>query len=125
MRPAVIEDDRMLSYTELDNMADSIMAKFYDSKPDFVGIVMHHGAEQIAAMLAVLKSGAAYVPAEPSLPQERIDYMMQTAGVKMIITDNYCRNLIPPPMLWITVLKPTVWLTYCIPQELPANQKEL
>ncbi len=93
--PAVIEDDRMLSYTELDNMADSIMAKFYDSKPDFVGIVMHHGAEQIAAMLAVLKSGAAYVPAEPSLPQERIDYMMQTAGVKMIITDNYCRNLIP------------------------------
>ena len=56
---------------------------------------MHHGAEQIAAMLAVLKSGAAYVPAEPSLPQERIDYMMQTAGVKMIITDNYCRNLIP------------------------------
>ncbi len=60
-----------------------------------VGIVMSHGAEQIAAMLAVLKSGAAYVPAEPTLPQERIDYMMQTAGVSFIITDNYCRNLKP------------------------------
>lgn len=91
--PAIIEDDRTLSYAELDSMIDNIMVKFYDATPEFVGIVMHHGAEQIAAMLAVLKSGAAYVPAEPSLPQERIDYMMHSAGVKLIITDNYCRHL--------------------------------
>ncbi|MCM1033736.1 MAG: amino acid adenylation domain-containing protein [Odoribacter sp.] len=96
--PAVIEDDRILTYAELDGMVDRIMAKFYDARPDFIGIVMHHGAEQIAAMLAVLKSGAAYVPAEPTLPQERIDYMMNTAGVKMIITDNYCRHLQPVPV---------------------------
>lgn len=94
--PAIIEDDRTITYTELDRMADGIMAKFYDADPEFVGIVMHHGAEQIAAMLAVLKSGAAYVPAEPTLPQERIDYMMQTAGVKLIITDNYCRRPAEP-----------------------------
>ncbi len=93
--PAIIEDDRTLTYAELDQMVNNIMAKFYDSKPEFVGIVMHHGAEQIAAMLAVLKSGAAYVPAEPTLPQERIDYMMHTAGVNLIITDNYCRHLRP------------------------------
>lgn len=91
--PAIIEDDRITTYAELDDMADGIMAKFYDSRPSFVGIVMHHGAEQIAAMLAVLKSGAAYVPAEPTLPQDRIDYMMQTAGVSLVITDNYCRRL--------------------------------
>jgi amino acid adenylation domain-containing protein len=91
--PAIIEDDRMLTYAQLDQLVNSIMAKFYDMKPNYVGIVMHHGAEQIAAMLAVLKCGAAYVPAEPTLPQERIDYMMQTAGVKLIITDNYCRHI--------------------------------
>ena len=94
-RPAIIEDDRTLTYAQLDSMTDSILAKFYDRKPGFVGIVMHHGAEQIAAMLAVLKSGAAYIPAEPSLPQERIDYMMNTAGVELIITDNFCRHLKP------------------------------
>ena len=54
---------------------------------------MSHRIEMIASILAVLKSGAAYVPAEPSLPQTRIDYMMQTAGVKFIITDNYCRDI--------------------------------
>ena len=46
-------------------------------------------------MLAVLKSGAFYVPADPSLPQERIDYMMQTAGVDFVINDNYCKHLNP------------------------------
>lgn len=93
--PAIIEDDRTLTYSQLNAMADSILDKFYDRKPGYVGIVMHHGAEQIATMLAVLKSGAAYIPAEPSLPQERIDYMMHTAGVELIITDNYCRHLKP------------------------------
>ena len=93
--PAIVEDMHTISYAQLDAMADSILAKFYDSKPSFVGIVMHHGAEQIAAMLAVLKCGAAYVPAEPSLPKNRIDYMMKTAGARLIITDEYCEDLEP------------------------------
>lgn len=93
--PAIIEDDRTLTFSQLDGMVGAIATKFYDRQPKSVGIVMHHGAEQIAAMLAVLKSGAFYVPAEPSLPQERIDYMMQTAGVDFIINDNFCKHLKP------------------------------
>lgn len=93
--PAIVEDNRTISYSQLDGMVDSILAKFYERKPEFVGIVMHHGAEQIAAMLAVLKSGAAYVPAEPFLPKDRIDYMMKTAGVKLVITDEYCEDATP------------------------------
>ena len=93
--PAIVEDNRTISYAQLDGMVDAILAKFYDSKPEFVGIVMRHGAEQIAAMLAVLKSGAAYVPAEPFLPKSRIDYMMKTAGVKLVITDDYCEDIAP------------------------------
>ncbi|MCM1319127.1 MAG: amino acid adenylation domain-containing protein [Muribaculaceae bacterium] len=90
---AIIEDGRTLTYSELDALANRIMAKFYDNKLPAVGIVMRHGAEQIAAMLAVLKSGAAYIPAEPSLPKMRIEYMMQQAGVQLIIDDDFCRNL--------------------------------
>ncbi|MBD5218664.1 MAG: amino acid adenylation domain-containing protein [Bacteroidales bacterium] len=93
---AIAEDGRTVTYARLDEMVDAILAKFYDSKPTFVGIVMHHGVEQIAAMLAVLKSGGAYVPAEPFLPKDRIDYMMKTAGVKLVITDEYCEDLTTP-----------------------------
>ena len=92
---AVTEDGRTVTYGELDNMANAIMSKFYGDKYMNIGIVMSHSAEMIAAMLAVLKSGAAYVPAEPSLPAERIDYMMREAGVGLVITDDYCRDLPP------------------------------
>lgn len=91
--PAVIEEERTVTYKELDNITDRILDKFADTGEEFIGIVMSHGIEMIAAMLAVLKSGAAYVPAEPALPRDRIDYMMRRAGVKLVITDDYCREL--------------------------------
>ena len=90
---AIVEDNRSITYKELDIMANAIMSKFYSKQYSAVGVVMNHSIEMIAAMLAVLKSGAAYVPAEPSLPQERIDYMMHTASVSFIITDEYCTDL--------------------------------
>ncbi len=90
---AVIEDGRSVTYRQLDIMANAIMSKFYAKQCRVVGVVMGHSIEMIAAILAVLKSGAAYVPAEPSLPEDRTDYMMRSAGVDFIITDEYCRNL--------------------------------
>lgn len=92
-RAAIVEDNRTISFSDLDAMADAILSKFYDANPAFVGIVMQHGAEQIAAMLAVLKSGATYVPAEPFLPKERIDYMMKNAGVRIVIDDDFCKDI--------------------------------
>lgn len=91
--PAIIEEAETLTYAQLDRLANRIMAKFHDRRLPVIGIVMSHGTEQIAAMLAVLKSGAAYVPVEPSLPQERIDYMMHEAGVQLVLTDRFCRHL--------------------------------
>ncbi len=93
--PAVVGDGRGVTYRELDAMTDAIMSKFYSNHYPTIGIVMSHGIEMIAAMLAVLKSGAAYVPAEPALPRERIDYMMRTAGAGLVITNDYCRDLPP------------------------------
>lgn len=91
--PAVLEDGRSVSFAALDHLADRILAKFINGNHKFVGIVMSHGVNQIAAMLAVLKSGAAYVPAEPALPEARREYMMRNAGVSLVITDAYCEDL--------------------------------
>jgi len=71
-------------------MADRLLMSFPEAASHLVGIVMSHRAEMIAAMFAVLKSGAAYVPAEPSLPPDRIDYMMTEAEVSFIIDDTFC-----------------------------------
>lgn len=91
--PAIVEENRTVSYRELDELTDRILGKFVDKSYSFIGIVMSHGIEMIAAMLAVLKSGAGYVPAEPTLPKERIDYMMERAGVSFVITDGYFTGL--------------------------------
>lgn len=93
--PAVLVDGSGYTYRQLDRMVDAIMARFYDAAPRRVGICMSHSVEMIAAMLAVLKSGAAYVPVEPSLPLERREFMMDAAGIELIIDDNFCRKLEP------------------------------
>lgn len=89
----VYQDDVKITFSELDRLVDAILAKFIAQRHEFIGIVMQHGYLQIAAMLAVLKSGAAYVPAEPTLPKDRIKYMMRNAGVKLVIDDDFCKNL--------------------------------
>lgn len=90
--PAIITEEQTLTYSQLNDMANEIMALFYDRHIPRIGLIMRHGPRQIAAMLAILKSGAAYVPTEPFIPKARTDYMMQTAGVDLIITDDYCNK---------------------------------
>lgn len=93
--PAIIEDGKSVTFSELDRLVNGILSKFHGESHKYIGIVMQHGIMQVAAMLAVLKSGAAYVPAEPALPADRIRYMMRNAGVKLVITDEYCRDIQP------------------------------
>lgn len=90
---AVITDSESITYTELDCRVNAIVGKIGDAKHEFIGVVMSHGIDMIAVILAVLKSGAAYIPAEPSLPADRIRYMMGKAGVTLVITDEFCQGL--------------------------------
>lgn len=84
---AIIENDRILTFGELSDMVDMIADGFpQDTKS--VGIVMSHRAEMVAAILAVLKIGAMYVPAEPDFPTGRIHYMMNEAKIDFILTEN-------------------------------------
>lgn len=53
---------------------------------------MSHRAEMIASILAVLKCGARYIPAEPSFPTGRIQYMMKEAKVDFILTEQDSTN---------------------------------
>ena len=84
--PAVIEDKRTMTFKELSAMVDMIADSFPDDTKS-VGIVMRHRAEMVASIFAVLKTGAMYVPAEPSFPTGRIRYMMEEAKVDFVLTE--------------------------------------
>lgn len=83
---AVIDEHRHLIFGELDALATTIAAAF-PKRPKFVGVVMNHSVEMIAALFAVLKSGAAYVPVEPSFPIERIRFIMHECDVDFVLTE--------------------------------------
>ncbi|ACV23568.1 Tyrocidine synthase I [Slackia heliotrinireducens] len=90
---AIIENDRTLTFAELSAMVDDI-ADGFPSQTRSVGIVMRHCAEMVASILAVLKCGAFYVPAEPSFPIGRIHEMMDEAEVDFVVTqEQYAAKL--------------------------------
>lgn len=90
--PALRTATQTVGYSRLDALAAAIQARFPDERPRTVGIVMDHGVELVATILAVLRAGAAYVAAEPGLPPERIRYMMSEAGVDFVATTDAYRH---------------------------------
>ena len=88
---AVMDEKKCLTYGELDTLATEIADGFPVKEPAKVGIVMNHSVEMIATILAALKLGAAYVPAEPSFPKERIKYMMEDCD--FVVTDKGIQHI--------------------------------
>ena len=56
-------------------------------KPDsVVAIMIERSIEMIVGMLAVLKAGGAYLPIDPDYPADRISYMLEDSGTKILLT---------------------------------------
>ena len=68
-------------------MVDMITCSF-PQEVHSIGIVMRHRTEMIASILAVLKCGGQYVPAEPDFPTGRIHDMMTEAQVDFVLTEH-------------------------------------
>ena len=88
---AVTDGPRSVTYGELETSASTIalhLRKLGVGRDDRVGVCMERSWRLITALYGILKSGAAYVPVEPSQPDERMAFVLKDAGPKVIITDN-------------------------------------
>ncbi|ORW90518.1 hypothetical protein AWC27_10785 [Mycobacterium szulgai] len=77
------------SYRELDEAANRLAHLLADHGAGpgrCVGLVFERSAQAIIAILAVLKSGAAYLPIDPALPPARVAFMIEDAGPVAVIT---------------------------------------
>lgn len=79
-----------LTRGELDQRANFIadlLASRGVGKGDCVGVCMKRTPNMPAALLGVLKSGAAYVPLDPSYPRERLTFMLEDCQAKIVLVD--------------------------------------
>jgi pyochelin synthetase len=90
-QPAVVTPSGTLTYGELDRRSTRIgrWLREHGATPNtLVGVVMEKGWEQVAAVLGVLKSGAAYLPLEASLPRERLHRLLEAGEVGIVLTQD-------------------------------------
>jgi natural product biosynthesis luciferase-like monooxygenase protein/amino acid adenylation domain-containing protein len=105
---AITGDGDAVSYRDLDASANRLAHQLVArgiSRGGRVAICLPRGTAQVTAILAVLKSGAAYVPVDQSLPINRRRFMLKDSEAELVIagrsTDASEEEVLPCPILWI------------------------
>ncbi len=81
--------NHQVTYQQLNNGSNQLaryLQKLGVSKDSLVGICMEQTPIAIAVLLGILKAGAAYVPLDPTYPQERLRFMVEDTKVAVIVT---------------------------------------
>jgi amino acid adenylation domain-containing protein len=100
-RVAVIADSgvaKQLTYAELNRRADALASRLQAMGvgPDMpVAVSMDRSAELVVSLLAVMKSGGAYVPVDPGYPEQRRRFMIEDCGARVILTQKALRHTLP------------------------------
>ncbi|WP_437581584.1 amino acid adenylation domain-containing protein [Sorangium sp. So ce887] len=87
---AVVFEGQRLTYAELDRRSNQIAHLLRESGagPEVpIGVCLERSLEMIVALLGILKSGGAYVPLDPSYPADRLAFLLEDAGVPVILTE--------------------------------------
>ncbi|MBK1787886.1 amino acid adenylation domain-containing protein [Prauserella cavernicola] len=90
--------DTSLSYAELDARANQLAHRLRAlglGREDLVGICLHRSANTVVALLAALKAGCAYLPLDPGHPAERIEYVLDDADARVVVTENALTGHLP------------------------------
>lgn len=101
---AIVYQEESLTYYDLNyksnQLARAILDKLSENKTynykgnskPIIGICLDRGIDMVISMLATLKIGAAYVPMDPSFPQDRINHILRDAQIDLLVIDNTVNN---------------------------------
>src|SRR5205807_4265503 len=95
---ALIDTSTRLTYDELNGRANQIAHYLLSlgMSPDaHIAICMRRSALNVAAALAVLKIGAAYVPLDPMYPRERIGFVTKDVNAQLVLADSATADTFP------------------------------
>ncbi|MGB9182072.1 MAG: AMP-binding protein, partial [Pyrinomonadaceae bacterium] len=87
--PALVFDDEQVSYAELNARSNQLahyLRRLGVAPETRIAIMMERSIEMVVAVLGILKAGAAYLPLDPSYPQERLAFMLDDAQLSLLLT---------------------------------------
>jgi natural product biosynthesis luciferase-like monooxygenase protein len=96
---AVSEGERPYTYRELDERASLLARRLREAGvgPDVVvGLFVERSLEMVVGLLGILKAGGAYLPLDPDYPQQRLAYVLEDAGVRVLLTLQSMSEQLPP-----------------------------
>ncbi len=96
---AVVHQGQGLTYAQLNARANQLAHRLRElgAAPDErVGICLERSIDLVAGLLAILKSGAAYVPLDASYPAQRLAFMLEDSQPVVLLTDSKHQASLPP-----------------------------
>ncbi|MFJ1749547.1 amino acid adenylation domain-containing protein [Streptomyces sp. NPDC088116] len=96
--PAVVSGDVTVSYAELNARANRLARWLIarGARPEcVVALMVPRSVDMVVAVLATLKSGAAYLPVDSTYPPDRIAYMLQDARPALVVTTGAAGDVLP------------------------------
>ncbi len=97
-RVALDFEGQQLTYGELDVRANQLAHALVSRGAGpgvLVGVCMDRSIEMVVAILAILKAGAAYVPLDPTYPSDRLGFMLNDSGARVLLTQEHLAARIP------------------------------
>ncbi|WP_407310824.1 amino acid adenylation domain-containing protein [Pseudomonas sp. nanlin1] len=97
---AVRLGDQRLSYAQLNVRANRLAHRLREQGvgPEVrVGLAVERSLDMLVGLLAILKAGGAYVPMDPDYPSERLAYLLQDSGSRLLLTQAHLLQRLPVP----------------------------
>jgi amino acid adenylation domain-containing protein len=97
-RVALVFENEQLTYRGLDRRADLLgrhLRRLGAGREEIVGICVERSAEMLVGMLGVLKARAAYLPLDPTYPQERLSFILEETGAPILLTQRHLAAALP------------------------------
>src|SRR5439155_19332843 len=87
---ALVFEEEIFTYTTLNRrvnqLAHYLLQQFNLKADETVGVMMNRSSLSVIAMLAIIKTGACYVPIDQELPYGRLQHVIDDAAPKVILT---------------------------------------
>jgi amino acid adenylation domain-containing protein/non-ribosomal peptide synthase protein (TIGR01720 family) len=95
---ALVHRGRATTYDELNRRSNRVahVLQAMGVGPDvLVGLSAERGTDRIVGLLGILKAGGAYLPLDPEYPRERLAFMLEDAGVPVLVTQERLLDVLP------------------------------